>query len=84
MQPFLKRFGTFDPQKGVYVMSAAKQSLTTSIINAVEFVGAVSSFLVGERLGPRTGLFVSSGAVIVGTLIQMVATNIGALIAGVG
>ncbi|KAH0359487.1 general substrate transporter, partial [Aureobasidium melanogenum] len=82
MQPFLKIFGHLDPVKGVYVMSAERQSLTTSIINAGEFVGAISSFVIGERLGPRSGLFVSSAAVIIGTLIQVLAPNVGALIAG--
>ncbi|KAG9949566.1 general substrate transporter, partial [Aureobasidium melanogenum] len=82
MQPFLKIFGHLDPVKGVYVLSAERQSLTTSIINAGEFVGAISSFVIGERLGPRSGLFVSSAAVIIGTLIQVLAPNVGALIAG--
>ena len=82
MPAFLKIFGTYDPKTHEYMMSAERQSLTTSIINAGEFVGAVSSFLIGEKLGPRSGLFVSSAAVIIGTLIQVIAPNVGALIAG--
>ncbi|THY13519.1 general substrate transporter [Aureobasidium pullulans] len=82
MQPFLKIYGTFDPLKKVYVMSAAHQSLTSSIINAGEFVGAVSSYYVIDKLGRRGGLFVSSGTVVVGTIIQVASTHIGSLIAG--
>ena len=82
MQPFLKIYGTYNPVKKLYFMSAAHQSLTSSIINAGEFVGAVSSYYVIDKLGRRGSLFVSSGTVIVGTIIQVASTHIGSLIAG--
>lgn len=82
MQPFLKIYGRYDPVKKIYFMSAGQQSLTSSIINAGEFVGAVSSYYLIEKLGRRGSLFVSSGTVIVGTIIQVASTHIGSLIAG--
>lgn len=82
MQPFLKLYGEWDPTKGQYFMSASQQSLTTSIINAGEFVGAVSAYFIGDKVGRRGGLFVSSACVIVGTIIQVASTHIASLIVG--
>ena len=82
MQPFLEIYGKYDPVKKIYFMSAAHQSLTSSIINAGEFVGAVSSYYLIDKLGRRGSLFVSSGTVVVGTIIQAASTHIGSLIAG--
>jgi MFS family permease len=82
MQPFIRLYGHYDPTKGIYVLSSRTQSITSSIINAGEFLGAISSFVIGDRLGRRGGLFVSSTCVIIGTTIQVADTHIGALIAG--
>lgn len=82
MQPFLEIYGTYNPAKKLYYMSAADQSLTTSIINAGEFVGAVTSYYLIDKLGRRGCLFVSSGTVVVGTIIQIASTHIASLIVG--
>jgi MFS transporter, SP family, sugar:H+ symporter len=82
MQPFIRLYGHYDPTKGIYVLTSRTQSITSSIINAGEFLGAVSSFIIGDKLGRRGGLFVSSTCVIIGTTIQVADTHIGALVAG--
>ncbi|KAJ5627838.1 general substrate transporter [Penicillium lividum] len=82
MEPFIKAYGHYDSATGGYVLSASIQSLTTSIINVGEFVGAVSSFLVDDRIGRRGGLFVSSAFVVIGVIFQVAADNLGLLIVG--
>lgn len=82
MQPFVKLYGHLDNATGQYVLSSRIQSITSSIINVGEFLGAVSSFVVGDHLGRRGGLFVSRACVIIGTILQVADTNIGCLIAG--
>jgi hypothetical protein len=82
MEPFIKAYGHYDTTAGDYVLSSSIQSLTTSIINAGEFVGAISSFLVDNKFGRRGGLFVSSAFVVIGTIFQVAADNMGLLITG--
>jgi MFS family permease len=82
MEPFIKAYGHYDTSTGGYVLSSSIQSLTTSIINAGEFVGAISSFLIDNKFGRRGGLFVSSAFVVIGTIFQVAADNLGLLITG--
>jgi len=82
MEPFIKEYGRYDSATGSYVLSASMQSLTTSIINVGELVGAVSSFVVDDRIGRRGGLFVSSAFVVVGVIFQVAADDLGLLIVG--
>ncbi|KAJ5937820.1 general substrate transporter [Penicillium verhagenii] len=82
MEPFIKEYGHYDTATDAYVLSASMQSLTTSIINVGEFVGAVSSFMVGDRIGRRGGLFVSSAFVVAGVIFQVAANDLGLLIVG--
>lgn len=82
MQQFLKIFGTFDAATSEYAMTASRQSLSTSIINAGEFIGAASAFAISSRFGRRGGLFVSSGCVLVGVVMQAAATHLVVLILG--
>lgn len=82
MKPFIKEYGRYDSATGAYVLSASMQSLTTSIINVGELVGAVSSFIVDDRIGRRGGLFVSSAFVVVGVIFQVAADDLGLLIVG--
>lgn len=82
MKPFIKAYGHYDITTGGYVLSSSMQSLTTSIINAGEFVGAISSFLIENKVGRRGGLFVSSAFVVAGAIFQVAADNLGLLITG--
>jgi MFS transporter, SP family, sugar:H+ symporter len=82
MQPFVSIYGHYDAATGLYVLTSRIQSIITSIINVGEFVGAVSSFIVGDMLGRRTGLLVAMACVVLGTILQMAANLIGVLIAG--
>jgi len=82
MQPFIELYGHFDAVQGKYVLASRIESIITSIINVGEFLGAVSSFIVEDRLGRRGGLYVSSTCVIIGTVLQVSHSNIGILIAG--
>ncbi|KAJ5459614.1 general substrate transporter [Penicillium daleae] len=82
MEPFIKAYGHYDTTTGGYVLSSSMQSLTTSIINAGEFVGAISSFLIDNKFGRRGGLFVSSAFVVIGAIFQVAADNLGLLITG--
>lgn len=82
MEPFIKEYGHYDSASGAYVLSASMQSLTTSIINVGELVGAVSSFVVDDRIGRRGGLFVSSAFVVAGVIFQVAADDLGLLIVG--
>jgi SP family sugar:H+ symporter-like MFS transporter len=82
MQPFVRIYGYIDPSSGSYILSAKTQSLVSSIINAGEFVGAISAFLVSDRFGRRGGLFVSSAIVCIGAIFQLAGNHIGLLIVG--
>ncbi|KAJ5658343.1 general substrate transporter [Penicillium longicatenatum] len=82
MEPFIKEYGRYDSATGAFTLSASMQSLTTSIINVGELVGAVSSFLVDDRIGRRGGLFVSSAFVVAGVIFQVAADDLGLLIVG--
>lgn len=82
MDPFIKAYGHYDSATGGYVLSSSIQSLTTSIINVGELVGAVSSYLVDDRIGRRGGLFVSSAFVTAGVIFQVAADNLALLIVG--
>ncbi|PYH96660.1 general substrate transporter [Aspergillus ellipticus CBS 707.79] len=82
MEPFIKAYGHYDHATGGYILSSSIQSLTTSIINVGELVGAVSSYLVDDRIGRRGGLFVSSAFVVIGVVFQVAADNLALLIVG--
>lgn len=82
MDQFVQRYGTYDAQKGQMIISSSRQSLVTSIINAGEFVGALTAFLVCQRIGLRGGLLLACLIVVVGTTLQVAGTHIGLLIAG--
>ncbi|CZR63733.1 related to MFS monosaccharide transporter [Phialocephala subalpina] len=82
MPKFLKDYGSLDPTTGTYIVSAGKQSLVTSIINAGEFLGAVSSYYIGSKIGRKGGLYVSSVCVVLGVIFQVSAPHEGLLIAG--
>lgn len=82
MEPFIKAYGHYDSSTGTYILSSSIQSLTTSIINVGELVGAVSSYIVGDHLGRRGGLFVSSFMVVLGVVFQTASHYLGMLIVG--
>ncbi|KAJ5097386.1 general substrate transporter [Penicillium angulare] len=82
MDPFIKAYGHYDPEVNAYAMSSRIQSITTSIINVGEFIGAASSFAIDDKIGRRGGMFVSSVFVVIGVIFQVSANNLGLLIAG--
>jgi MFS transporter, SP family, sugar:H+ symporter len=82
MKPFLKQYRKYDSATGTYGVSSSVLSLVTSIINAGEFVGAVTAFFVGEKIGRRGGLYLSSICVVIGTLVQVAGSSEGTLIVG--
>ncbi|OJI82496.1 hypothetical protein ASPTUDRAFT_172682 [Aspergillus tubingensis CBS 134.48] len=82
MEPFIKAYGHYDSATGGYILSSSIQSLTTSIINVGELVGAISSYLVDDRIGRRGGLFVSSTFVVLGVIFQVSADKLALLIVG--
>jgi SP family sugar:H+ symporter-like MFS transporter len=82
MPEFLKDYGSVNSATGKYMLSAGKQSLVTSIINAGEFLGAISSSFIGSKIGRKGGLYVSSVCVVVGVIFQVSAAHEGLLIAG--
>lgn len=82
MEPFSKAYGHYDSSTGTYILSSSIQSLTTSIINVGELVGAVSSYIIGDNLGRRGGLFVSSFMVVLGVIFQTASHYLGMLIVG--
>ncbi|RDW89169.1 hypothetical protein BP6252_01201 [Coleophoma cylindrospora] len=82
MEAFLKVFGDYRASNDTWYMSSSTQSLITSIINVGELGGAITAYYVGDKLGRKGGLYVSSAAVILGTILQTTSTGIGELIAG--
>lgn len=82
MKPFIQAYGHYDSSTGTYILSSKIQSLTTSIINVGELVGAVSSYIIGDHLGRRGGLFVSSFMVVLGVVFQTASHYLGMLIVG--
>lgn len=82
MEPFLEIYGHYDTAQGSYVLSSRLESIVTSIINVGELLGALSSYLVGDFLGRRGGLFLAMVAVVIGVIFQVSANNLGLLITG--
>ncbi|KAH8659773.1 sugar transporter [Xylariales sp. PMI_506] len=82
MEKFIQDYGTYDAATGEMVVTASRQSLVTSIINAGEFIGAVCAFWVGQKVGLRGGLLVACCVVVVGCTLQVAGTHIGTMIAG--
>ncbi|KAJ5291302.1 general substrate transporter [Penicillium angulare] len=82
MDPFIKAYGHYDTHANAYVLSSRIQSITTSIINVGEFIGAASSFVIDDRIGRRGGMLFSSVFVVIGVIFQVSANNLGLLIAG--
>lgn len=68
MPEFLKDYGSMNPATRKYMLSAGKQSLVTSIINAGEFLGAVSSYFIGSKIGRKGGLYAACVCVVVGVI----------------
>jgi MFS transporter, SP family, sugar:H+ symporter len=82
LQPFLKVYGHFDPATNKYMLSSKVLSVVTSIINAGEFVGACSSFYLGDKLGLKKGLYISTFFVVVGVVLQVAGHDEASLICG--
>lgn len=82
MKAFLEAFGSYRSSNKSWYMTSSRQSLVTSIINVGELLGAVTASYIGDKLGRKAGLYVSSVAVIIGTILQTTSTGIGELIAG--
>ncbi|CAK7217087.1 hypothetical protein SCUCBS95973_003032 [Sporothrix curviconia] len=82
MDAFADHYGTFDAATGAKIVTSSRQSLVTSIINVGEFVGAVSAFWIGQKIGLRGGLLLACIIVVIGTTLQVADTALGLLIAG--
>ncbi len=82
MKLFLKLYGKYNAVTGAFMLTAKMQPLVTSIINVGEFLGAVSSFWIGDKYGRKGGLYVSSTSVVIGVTLQVSDATIGSLIAG--
>ena len=82
MPSFIEGYGTYDAATDKFILSAGKQSLATSIINAGEFLGAISSYFIGSKIGRKGRLFLSSACVAVGVIFQVSGTYEGLLIVG--
>lgn len=82
MDEFNLHYGSYDAATGKKMVSASTQSLVTSIINAGEFIGAATAFLISERIGLRGGLLASCVIVAIGTTLQVAVPDVGCLIAG--
>ena len=82
IKSFLEQYGHFDAATDTYILSASTQSWITSIIVVGEFVGAASAYYVGDTIGRKKGLYISSSAVVIGTLLQTIPTYIGTLAVG--
>lgn len=79
---FKRDYGTLQPN-GAYDISGSQQSLLASIVQAGEFVGALTASFIGDYSG-RKGAFVAACAfVTIGVIIQIIpAGNVGALAGG--
>ncbi|KAJ5702696.1 general substrate transporter [Penicillium malachiteum] len=82
MEPFLRSYGNYDPSTGDYAINPSIESITTSSINIGELLGAVSSFMIDDKIGRRGGLFVSSACVLIGVIFQVSAPKLALLIMG--
>lgn len=82
MQPFIKIYGHYDAAQKTYVLNSNTESVVTSMINVGEFVGAVTSFILGEHFGRRGSLLIAVCTVVVGVILQTASSSIGLLIAG--
>jgi len=80
MDEFNLHYGSYDAATGKKMVSAPTQSLVTSIINAGEFIGAATAFLISERIGLRGGLLASCVIVAIGTTLQVAVPDVGCLI----
>ncbi|SCV02130.1 LAMI_0G16160g1_1 [Lachancea mirantina] len=62
--------------------TAGQTSLTTSILSAGTFCGALAAPLASDVLGRKLGLLISAAIFTVGVVLQVAATSLGLLIAG--
>lgn len=82
MKPFINVFGTYDTKSDAYVLTAKRESLVTSIIQVGEVLGAASAWWIGDKIGRKGGLYVTSSCVIVGAILQCASTKFVQLIFG--
>lgn len=71
---FIEHFGTRNSD-GTYEISSSRLSLMTSVINIGELVGSLTAAPVNDYLGRKGVFFVASILVIVGVILQLVATH---------
>ncbi|EKM61706.1 uncharacterized protein PHACADRAFT_248481 [Phanerochaete carnosa HHB-10118-sp] len=89
MPDFQRRFGTVAAD-GTPSLSAARQSIITSLLSAGTFVGALAQAFTADRFGRRASILIWSAIFTVGTAIQtgttfsIVQITVGRFIAGLG
>lgn len=91
MDTFLRDFGTPGlGANGGYGLRSEYQSLFASIVQAGEFVGALSASVVGDAVGRRGALQVACVIVSIGAILQLIIVGsiplltVGRLILGIG
>ncbi|KAI5278281.1 hypothetical protein KEM54_004721, partial [Ascosphaera aggregata] len=82
METFCEHFGVQDPEDGHWYIKSADLSVMTSMINVGELVGSLSASFLNDRFGRKGTFFVGSIAVILGIVLQIIATSGHGLIIG--
>jgi len=75
--------GNFDPATGAPIITAAQSAEIVSILSAGTFFGALCAAPMGDFVGRRLGLILSTGIVFnLGVILQTIATDIPLFVAG--
>lgn len=82
MTPFLEDYGTFDAATGTYGIAANTQTALGGLVIVGCVLASFASGYIGSSFGRRIGLFCAGAIAIVGVILQVTSTNIGALYVG--
>ncbi|KAL9093848.1 MAG: hypothetical protein Q9165_003771 [Trypethelium subeluteriae] len=74
--------GTIDPDTGGPGITSSQQSQIVSLLSAGTFFGALSASPMGDYIGRRLGLIVSSFVFVFGVILQTASTSIPLFVAG--
>jgi len=83
MPYWIRTFSTTNDAAGNPIITAAQSAEIVSILSAGTFFGALFAAPIGDRLGRRLGLILSTGIVFnLGVILQTIATDIPVFVAG--
>ena len=82
MPPFQRQYGTLDPVTGLYALSPNRQAITTAILSAGSFAGALLGTPTANFIGRRGSIFLAGAVFMLGVILQVAVLKLGVFLAG--